>query len=65
MGEMISAYKLYIGKREGKRPCGRPRRRWKDIIRMGLREIGWEVVDLMQLAQNTNQWWALVNMGIY
>jgi hypothetical protein len=44
------------------RPLGRPRHRWEDGIRMDLREIGWEGVDWIQLAQDTDQWWALVNM---
>jgi hypothetical protein len=42
MGRIINAYKMLVGKREGKRPLGRPRRRWEDDIIM---EIGWEVVD--------------------
>jgi hypothetical protein len=46
------------GKPEGKRPVGRRRRRWKDNIRM---EIGWEVVDWMHLAQDRDQWRAVVN----
>jgi hypothetical protein len=41
-----------IGKPEGKRPLGRPRRRWKDNIRMDLREIVWKFVDLMNLARD-------------
>jgi hypothetical protein len=41
-----------VGKPEGKRPVGRPRRRWKDNIRMDLRKIGWEDVDWMHLAQD-------------
>jgi hypothetical protein len=39
----------------------RPRRRWEDNIRMDLREIGWEGVDWIHLAQDRDQWWALVN----
>jgi hypothetical protein len=50
-----------MGKPEGKRPLGRPRRRWEDGLRMDLREIGWGSVDLIQLAQDRDLWWALVN----
>jgi hypothetical protein len=48
-------------KPEGKRRLERPRRRWKDNIRMDLREMGWEVVDWMHLAQDRDQWSAVVN----
>jgi len=48
-------------KPEGKEPLRRPRRRWKDNIRMDLREIGWEVVDWIHLAEDRDQWRALVN----
>jgi hypothetical protein len=50
-----------VGKYDGKRPLGRPRGRWEDIIRMDLGEIGWEVADWMHLAQDTDQWRDLVN----
>jgi hypothetical protein len=50
-----------MGKPEGKRPIGRPRRRGEDCIRMDLREIGWESVDWIQLAEYRNRWRALVN----
>jgi hypothetical protein len=43
MGEERKVYKVLVGKPEGKRPLGRPRRRWEDVIRMYLREIGWGV----------------------
>jgi hypothetical protein len=45
----------------GKRPLGRPRRRWVDNIKMDLLEIGWGVVDWIGLAQDRNKWRALVN----
>jgi hypothetical protein len=45
----------------GKIPFGRPRHRWEDGIRMDLRETGWGNVDWIQLAQDRDQWWALVN----
>jgi hypothetical protein len=47
---------------EGKRPLGRPRRRWEDNTRMYLREIGWEIVDWIHLAQDRDKWEAVVNM---
>jgi hypothetical protein len=50
-----------VGKPEGKRPLGRPRRRWVDNIKMDLREIGWDGVDWIELAQDRDQWRALVN----
>jgi hypothetical protein len=50
-----------VGKPEGKRPLGRSRRRWEDNIRMDLREIGWEGVDWKHLAQDRDQWRAVVN----
>jgi hypothetical protein len=46
---------------EGKRPLGRPRRRWVDNVNMELREIGWDDMDWIDLAQNRDQWRALVN----
>jgi hypothetical protein len=54
-------FKVLVGKPEGKRPLGRPRHRWEDGIRMDLREIGWGSVELIQLAQDRDQWWAFVN----
>jgi hypothetical protein len=50
-----------VGKPEGKRPFGKPRRRWDYNIRMYLREIGWEVVDWIYLVQDRDQWQAVVN----
>jgi hypothetical protein len=49
------------GKAEGKRPLGRPRRRWVDNIKMDLREIGWDGMNWNELAQDRDQWRALVN----
>jgi hypothetical protein len=51
-----------LGKPEGKRPLGRPRRRWVYNIKMDLREIGWDGRDWIELAQHRDQWRALVNM---
>jgi hypothetical protein len=50
-----------VGKPEGKRPLGRPRRRWLDNIKMDLREIGWDDMDRIDLAQDRDQWRALLN----
>jgi hypothetical protein len=50
-----------VGKPEGKRPLGRPRRRWVDNIKMDLTEIGWDGVDWIKLAQDSDLWRALVN----
>jgi hypothetical protein len=61
MGEERNVYKVLMGKPEEKRPLGRPRRRWEDGIRMDLRETGWGSVDWIQLAQDSDRWWAIVN----
>jgi hypothetical protein len=50
-----------VGKPEGKRPLGRPRRTWENNIKMDLREIGWGGMEWIDLAQNRDQWRALVN----
>jgi hypothetical protein len=50
MGETKNEYRILVGEPEGKRPLGRPRRRWVDIIKMGFREIGWDGVDWIDLA---------------
>jgi hypothetical protein len=55
------SYNILVGKPEGKRPFGRPRSRWKDNTRMDLREIGWEDVDWIHVAQDRDQWRTVVN----
>jgi hypothetical protein len=61
MGEKNNAYRLLVGKPEGKRPLVRPRRRWVDNIRMDLGEVGLGDVDCIGLAKDRNRWRALVN----
>jgi hypothetical protein len=61
MGEKRNAYRLLVGKPEGRRPLGRPRRRWLDNVRMDLVEVGWGDVAWIGLAQDTDRWRALVN----
>jgi hypothetical protein len=61
MGKKRHAYRILVGKPEGKRPLGTPRRRWEDNIRMDLREIGWNGMDWIDLAQDRDQWRAHVN----
>jgi hypothetical protein len=61
-GKKRNAYRMLVGKPEEKRPLGRPRRRWEDNIKMDLTEIGWGGMDWIHLAQDRDQWRALVNM---
>jgi hypothetical protein len=61
MGEKRNVYRLLVGKPEGRRPLGRPRRRWIDNIKKDLLEIGLNVVDLIGLAQDRYRCRALVN----
>jgi hypothetical protein len=64
MGEKRNAYRLLVGKSEGKRPLGRSRRRWVDYIKRDLGEVGWGDVDWIDLAKDRNRWRALVNSDI-
>jgi len=68
MGEEMAVYRVLVGKPEGKRPLGRPRRRWVDNIRMDLQEVGCGHVDWIGLAQDRDRWRTLVsavmNLGV-
>jgi hypothetical protein len=61
VGDKRNAYRILVGKPEGKRPLGRPRRRWEDNIKMDLREIGWGGMEWIHVAQDSDQWKAFVN----
>jgi hypothetical protein len=60
MGAKRNAYRILVGNPEEKRPLGRPRRRWVNNIKMDLREIEWDGGDWINLAQDRDQWRALV-----
>jgi hypothetical protein len=60
-GETRNAYKILLGKPEGKRPLGRPRRAWVDNIKMDLKDKEWGGMDCKDLAQVRDQWRDLVN----
>ena len=61
MGEERGVYRVLVGKPEGRRPLGRPRRRWVDNIRMDLQEVGCGYMDWIGLAQDRDRWRALVS----
>jgi hypothetical protein len=61
MGERRGVYRVLVGRPEGKRPLGRPRRRWEDNIKLDLREMGIYGANWIQLAQDRVQWRAFVN----
>jgi hypothetical protein len=61
MGETRTPYRILVEKPEGRRPLGRPRRRWVDNIKLDLREMDWDGVDWIELAQDRDQWRAVVN----
>jgi hypothetical protein len=61
MDEGRGVYRVLVRRPEGKRPLGRPRRRWEDNIKMDLREIGIDRTNWIRLAQDRVQWWAFVN----
>jgi hypothetical protein len=62
MGERRGVYRGLVEKPEGKRPQERPRRRWEDNIRMDLPEVGCGGIDWIELAQDRERWWELVNV---
>jgi hypothetical protein len=64
MGEKRNAYMVLAGKPEGKRPLGRRRHRWKGYIKVDFRERAWDGMDSINLAQDRDQWWAIVNTVI-
>ena len=68
MGDERGAYRVLVGKPEGRRPLGRPRRRWVDNIRMDLQEVGCGYMDWIGLAQDRDRWQMLVkavmNLGV-
>jgi hypothetical protein len=61
MGEGRGAYRILVGRLEGRRPLGRPRPRREDNIKMDLQEVGWEGVAWIDMAQDRGRWRALVN----
>ena len=61
MGKERGAYRVVLGKPEGRRPMGRPRRRWVDNIRMNLQGVGWGDMDWIRLAQDRDGWRRLVS----
>ena len=61
MGEGRGVYRVLVGKPEGKRPLGRPRRRWEDNIKTDHQEVGGVCGDWVELAQDRDRWWAFVS----
>ncbi|KAJ4435373.1 hypothetical protein ANN_17987 [Periplaneta americana] len=64
MGESRNAYRVLVGRPEGKRPLGRPRRRWEDNIKMDLREVGYDDREWINLAQDRDRWRAYVRAAM-
>jgi len=60
-GEGRDVYRVMVGKPGGRRPLGRPRRRWEDNIKMDLQEVRYGHMDWIELGQDRDRWWALVN----
>jgi hypothetical protein len=61
MGEKRGAYRILVGRPEGRRPLGRPRRIWEDNIKMDFREAGWVGMNWIKLAEDRDRWRGLVN----
>ena len=61
MVERRGMYRVLVGKPEGKRPCGKPRHRWEDNIKMNLKEVGRGGMDWIELAEDRDRWRTLVN----
>jgi len=64
MGDRRGVYRVLVGKSDGKRPLGRPRRRWEDNIKMDLQGVGCGDMDWMELAQDRDRWRALVSTAM-
>ena len=62
MEQSRNAYRVSVGKPEGKRPLGRPRLRWQDNIKMDLRQVGFDPGDWIALAEDRDQWWTFVRV---
>jgi hypothetical protein len=65
MGEKRGTYRILVGRPEGRRPLGGPRRRWEDNIKMDLQEVGWLGMNWIELAQDRDRWRTLVNVVIH
>jgi len=61
MGERRGVYRVLVGRSEGKRPLGRPRRRWEDNIKIDLQDVGCKDMDWIDLAQDRDRWRSLLN----
>jgi len=60
-GEKSGVYRVLVGTPEGKRPLGRPRRRWENNIKMDIQEVGCGSMDWVELAQDRDRWWTFVS----
>jgi len=56
MGDVRDAYRVFVGRSDGKRPFGRPIRRWEDYIMMDLQEVRWGSMDWIELAEDRDRW---------
>jgi len=61
MGERRGVYRFLVRKPEGKKPLVKPRRRWEDIIKMNLQEVGCGGMDWIELSRDMDRWWAVLN----